>query len=109
MDRSKQMFESSPSQKHGTILGPLAEMKIKLHQLFPKIKLVSFLHSRKNQIILNGWFVFHDAKGLIDVRSILETDRPFGLEVIREGDAAQLQLTTPKMGKKWSKNQSFVR
>ena len=76
--------------------GPLAERKMKLRQLFPKIKLVNFLHSRKNQIILNGWFVFHDAKGLIDVRPILETDRPFGLEVNREGDAAPLQLTTPK-------------
>ena len=81
-------------------VGSLAEMKLKLRQMFPSIKLVSFLHSRKNQLTLNGWLVFHDAKGLIDTRIILETDRPFGLEIMREGDAAPLQITAQKMEKK---------
>ena len=33
-----------------------------------------------------------------NMRTILERYRSFGLEVIREGDAAPLQLTTPKWG-----------
>ena len=37
------------------------------------------------------------------MRIILETDGLFGIEVTREGDAAPLQLTTPKTGKNGQK------
>ena len=57
------------------------------------------MHSRKNQVILNEWLVFQEAKGLIDMRTILEMDGLFGIELTREGDAAPLQLTTLKWGK----------